>query len=192
MNMTKTHKLAECALLIAIATVLNFIQFPGPWINGGSITLCSMVPICVIGYRHGVKWGLISGFTYGIIQMIFGMNGLKGITLATFIAAIILDYFLAFSVLGLSGIFRKTIKNQTTALIAGTSFAVFLRFLCHFISGFLVWDSLINSTGISWSGIIYSLEYNGSYMLPELIITVVAITLLCKIFNFSSVNLKKA
>lgn len=191
-KMTKTHKMAECALLIAAATVLSFIKFPGPWVNGGSITLCSMVPICIIGYRHGAKWGLISGFIYGILQMMFETSALKGITFATFIAAVFLDYIFAFSVLGLSGIFRRTIKNQTVSFVAGSSFAVFLRFICHFISGFLVWDSMINATGISWAGIVFSLQYNLSYMLPELIITAAVGAMLCKVFDFNSINLKKA
>ena len=191
-GMTRTRKLTECALLIAIATVLSFIQFPGPWVNGGSITLCSMLPICIIGYRHGTKWGLLSGLTYGIIQMIFGISGLKGITFGTFIAAVILDYLFAFTVLGFSGIFRGMIKNQTTSFAVGAGFAVFLRFICHFISGALVWDSLLAETGINWAGILFSLQYNGSYMLPELIITVVVGVVFCKLFDFNSVDLKKS
>ena len=68
----KTRKLTETALLIALGTILSLIQFPGPWVNGGSITLCSMLPIIVIGYRYGSRWGLLSGLVYGILQMVLG------------------------------------------------------------------------------------------------------------------------
>lgn len=191
-TMTRTRKLVEAALMVAIATVLSLIQFPGPWVNGGSITLCSMLPICIIAYRHGPKWGLLSGLVYGILQMFLGINGLKGITLGTFIAAVVLDYLLAFTVLGLAGIFRRVIRNQTAALAAGTAFVCVLRFFCHFLSGFLVWDSLVAAGSVNWTGIVYSLSYNGSYMLPELIITTAAAAILSKLIHLDSPNLKKA
>lgn len=56
-SISKVQKLTESAILLAAATALSFVQFPGPWVNGGSITLCSMLPVCIIGYRYGVKWG---------------------------------------------------------------------------------------------------------------------------------------
>lgn len=184
----KTRKITETALLIALATVLSLIQFPGPWVNGGSITLCSMLPICIIGYRYGVRWGLLSGFIYGLLQLLLGVSVLKGVSLSTVIFAVIFDYLLAFAVLGLSGLFRNTIKNSSVAFMAGSAIGIFLRFVCHFISGAFVWVSILNETGLNWAGILYSLEYNGSYMGPELVITLVAGAVFCRIFDFTKPN----
>lgn len=94
----KTRKLTETALLIALGTILSLIQFPGPWVNGGSITLCSMLPICIIGYRYGVRWGILGGVVYGLLQLLLGVNALRGISLATVALSVLLDYLLAFGV----------------------------------------------------------------------------------------------
>ena len=184
----KTRKLTETALLIAMATVLSLIQFPGPWVNGGSITLCSMLPSCIIGYRYGVRWGLLSGFVHGLLQLLLGMNALKGVSLETLVLSVILDYLLAFAVLGFSGLFRNKIKNSSVAFAAGSAIGIFLRFVCHFISGAFVWDTILGDTGLNWAGILYSLSYNGSYMGPELIITLVAGVIFCRIFDFTKPN----
>lgn len=184
----KTRKLTETALLIAMATVLSLIQFPGPWVNGGSITLCSMLPICIIGYRYGVRWGLLGGFVHGLLQLLLGMNALKGVSLETLVLSVILDYLLAFAVLGFSGLFRNTIKNSSVAFMAGSAVGIFLRFVCHFISGAFVWDTILGDTGLNWAGILYSLTYNGSYMGPELVITLVAGAIFCRIFDFTKPN----
>lgn len=184
----KTRKLTETALLIAMATVLSLIQFPGPWVNGGSITLCSMLPICIIGYRYGVRWGILGGFVHGLLQLLLGVNALKGISLETLVLSVILDYLLAFAVLGLSGLFRNTIKNPSVAFMAGSAIGIFLRFVCHFISGAFVWDTILADTGLNWAGILYSLNYNGSYMGPELVITLAAGVIFCRVFDFTKPN----
>ncbi len=184
----KTRKLTETALLIALGTILSLIQFPGPWVNGGSITLCSMLPICIIGYRYGVRWGILGGVVYGLLQLLLGVNALRGISLATVALSVLLDYLLAFGVLGFSGLFRRKIQNQSAAFMAGAGIAIVLRFLCHFISGAFVWDTILADTGLNWAGILYSFNYNGSYMLPELVITLVAGAILCRVFDFSKPN----
>lgn len=115
----KTRKLTETALLIALGTILSLIQFPGPWVNGGSITLCSMLPICIIGYRYGVRWGILGGVVYGLLQLLLGVNALRGISLVTVVLSVLLDYLLAFGVLGFSGLFRRKIQNQSAAFMAG-------------------------------------------------------------------------
>ncbi len=183
MKMKRTRILAEAALMVAAAAVLSVIQLPGPWVNGGSITLCSMLPICVVSFRHGIKWGLLSGFAFGILQMMFGISGLRGISLTTFVLSVLMDYLLAFTVLGLAGIFRNRIAKPSISFAAGASVAIFLRFLCHFISGCVVWDSLVTVEGIHWAGILYSLQYNASYMLPEWIITVAVGIVLCRMVD---------
>lgn len=173
--------LVEGAVMIAMATVLSFIQvFKLPW--GGSITLLSMLPIALFSIKRGVKSGLIVAFLYSLIQFGQGiMDGLFGwgLTPGMLIACILLDYILAFTVLGLSGLFRKTLAGQ----IAGIALAVILRFVCHFLSGVVIWHSF----GQLWEGFytentyLYSLVYNGVYMLPELIFTVAGAVALLKL-----------
>lgn len=68
---SKTRILVECALMIAIGTVLSNIKiFTMP--NGGSVTLLSMLPFVLVSFRHGVKWGLFTGFVNGCLQMLLG------------------------------------------------------------------------------------------------------------------------
>lgn len=169
--MNNTKKLAYCALLIAAAVILNFVQVNGLWVYGGSITACSMLPIIIAGYKFGPKWGLTTGFAFSLIQLLTGLNGLKGISMATFIGAIFLDYILAFTVLGLSGVFRNKIKSHAYAIVAGSALVISLRFIFHFISGIILWGTFAPEGMIAP---LYSLLYNGSYMLPELIITCIA------------------
>ena len=191
-SISKVQKLTESAILLAAATALSFVQFPGPWVNGGSITLCSMLPVCIIGYRYGVKWGVLSGVVYGILQLFVGMNVLRGVSLATVLLSVVFDYLLAFGVLGLSGMFRNRIKNPSVAFVAGASVGIFLRFVCHFISGVFVWDTILAETGLNWAGILHSLSYNGSYMGPELVITCIAGAAVCRVLDLTSPNLKKS
>ncbi len=172
--------LVEGAIMIALATVLSFIRvIKMPW--GGSVTLFSMLPIFIYSIRWGVKPGLLVSFVYSLVQ--FGQGIIDGIfgwglTPAMLIACIFIDYIFAFTVLGLAGVLRK---QKLAGCIAGIAIATVLRFLCHFLSGVVIWKSY----GELWTGfstessVVYSLLYNGAYMFPELAITLIgAIALL--------------
>jgi len=165
---SKTKILTNGAISVAIATVLSFVQI-GIWINGGSVTLLSALPIFIFSYKYGLKWGVFCGFIFGVLQMLIGVGGLKGITLTTFVMAIILDYFLAYACYGFTGIFKN--KKTPIFFVAGCLLAFIGRFICHFLSGVLIWGSL-TTDGIG--AVTYSFMYNLSYMLPETIVTVVA------------------
>ena len=79
MTQNKTKKLVECGLLFAMSVILSFIHLPSlPY--GGSVTLCSMLPIILISYRYGVPWGLFSGFVFSILQMAMGASALRAYT----------------------------------------------------------------------------------------------------------------
>ncbi len=177
-HMKKTRVLAECAILIALSTVLSFIKvWQMPW--GGSITLFSMLPVCYISIRHGIKWGLGSAFVYSCIQL-FCSGALNwGLTAGMLVACMIFDYIVPFTVLGFSGMFSS---KGVAGAVAGTSISIVLRFVSHFVSGVYVWVS----AGKLWSGFetskpwLYSLVYNGAYMLPELIMTVIGAVLVYK------------
>ena len=172
---SKTRVLVECALMVAIGTVLANIKiYELP--NGGSITLFSMVPFILVSFRHGVKWGLFTGFVNSLLQMLLGFYAPPAPGLLPLVGMILLDYVLAFSFLGLACVFAKPFKNKLVGVAVGSAAVCVLRFLCSFLSGVLVWGNL--NEGLSaWT---YSLGYNASYMLPETLITVVGAVLLIK------------
>ena len=172
---TDTRALVECALMIAAGTVLSQIKiFTMPY--GGSVTLVSMLPFILISYRHGVKWGLFTGFVNSLLQMLTNFYLPPAGTFTAVLAMILLDYVLAFMCLGLAAVFAKPFKNRKIGAAVGSATVCFARFLCSFLSGALLWGSYQSyyewAVGLSvWE---YSFIYNASYMLPELIITTVA------------------
>ena len=95
---SKTRILVECALMIAIGTVLSNIKF-FTMPNGGSITLLSMLPFVLVSFRHGAKWGLFTGFVNACLQMIMGFYPPPASTFLYFLGEVLLDYVLAFMAL---------------------------------------------------------------------------------------------
>jgi thiamine transporter len=147
-----------------------------------------MLPVAIIAYRYKMKWGLLAGFVYGLIQMILGANNLSYGTSALAVVAIILfDYLVAFGVIGFAGMFRDKLKgNQPLEVGLGVLVICVLRFICHFISGWTVWGAWADS--YDWSkgmpAWLYSLIYNGTYMVFETIITVVVAVIICAVLDF--------
>ncbi len=182
MKHTNLRRTAEGAVMVALATVLSFlklVQFP--W--GGAITVLSMLPIVVFTLRWGILHGLTVSFTYSLIQLGQGilMDGLLGwgLTPTALVACILLDYVCAFSALCLAGLFgNKTVG----AILGGTVLALMLRFGFHYCSGVLIFHSF----GELWEGFstdntwLYSLIYNGAYMLPETVFTTAGALVLFK------------
>lgn len=177
----KTRLIAEGAAMVALATVLSFIRIiKMPW--GGSVTLLSMLPIVLYSIKNGVKNGLAVSFVFSLVQFAQGvMDGLFGwgLTPVSLIACIIIDYILAFTVLGVAGLFKD---KELTGWIVGIVLAVALRLLMHFISGVVIWHSY----GELWGGfstessVLYSLLYNGAYMIPEMIFTIIGAVVFLK------------
>lgn len=182
MSKNKTKILVEGAVMVALATVLSYVRvYRLPW--GGSITLLSMLPIVLFSIRRGLGAGLTVSFVFSLVQFTQGIvDGLFGwgLTPGMLIACILLDYIVAFTVLGLAGIFRK---KGLAGWICGITLAIVLRFACHFLSGVIIWKSF----GELWNGFstdntfLYSFLYNGSYMLPELIFTLIGAIALLKV-----------
>lgn len=194
---TKTRRLVETALLLAIATLLSlFKPFELPF--GGGITLLSMLPIVLIAYRYGTKWGLFSAFVGALLQMLVGlktvtaffMPGDSQMIVWQAILVCLIDYIIAYTMLGFGGIFRNKIKNRSVALCLGSIVALALRYLAHIVSGAIFFGSwaewfftqdgfklgakvLEKFSGTSLS-IVYSVIYNGTYMIPEIILTAIA------------------
>jgi thiamine transporter len=174
MKQSKIRTLCECAILLALGVALSYvkiIQLP----FDGSITLLSMLPLCLISIKHGVLWGVGSAFCYSWFQILQGGVFAWGLTPVMLIASLLLDYLFAFTVLGLAGVFRK---QGVAGIVGGVAMVCALRFLVHFLSGVILWANLEQfvAFGKEWVGrpVLYSLCYNGIYMLPETVLTVLA------------------
>ncbi|MBC8533782.1 energy-coupled thiamine transporter ThiT [Yeguia hominis] len=176
-------RLTESAIMIAFATVLSeikLLEMP----MGGTVTAFSMLPIIIIAYRYGTKWGLLTGVTAGFLQMLLGMQNLKyGATFLSVVCIILFDYLVAFGVQGFGGIFRGKLKYQAAELAAGSVVVGILRFLCHFITGWTIWGVWAPEGMPAW---LYSLSYNSTYMVPETIITAVGAALISLVLDFRS------
>ena len=139
MKQQKMLRLVESGLMLALATILSMVKVLDlPY--GGSITAFSALPILLVGYRHGTVHGLITAFAYALMQLILGANTLSyAVDAAAAVAIVVLDFLLAFTVLGLGGIFRKKVQNQGAALVLGAIVTGALRYTLHVIAGCTVW-----------------------------------------------------
>lgn len=177
----RTKKLVECALMVAVGTVLSLfsvVQMP----YGGSVTPAAMLPVILIAYRHGLGWGLGSGAVFAAIQQLLGLNNLSYFTTwQSVVAVILLDYLLAFSLVGLGGVFRRAVKGQERALALGALLVSVLRYVCHTVAGATVWAGLSIPTE---AALLYSLGYNATYMIPETIVLVLVAYYLGTLLDF--------
>lgn len=182
----KVLRLVEGALLLAVATVLSMIKLIDlPY--GGSVTACSALPVLLVGYRHGTGYGLFSGAVYALIQLLLGLSTLSYCpTPLAVVAVIVLDYVLAFVVLGLGGVFRRADRSQAKALVAAALLVCVLRYAFHVISGCTVWAGLSIPTE---AALLYSLAYNATYMLPETLVTVLGAWYLSRVLDVGSERL---
>ena len=161
----RIRALTEGAILVALAFVLSFVKlFELP--NGGSLTP-AMFPILLYGLRWGLARGLGAGFVFGALQLIFDGAYAWGWQ------SMILDYLLAFTPLGLSGLF----KGKAWGIFPGTLIGCAGRFLVHYISGVTIYR-IIEPTAVPGIGTfdnaaLYSLAYNGSYMLPNMLLALI-------------------
>ena len=210
MSQTKfnTQRLTTSAVMLALAAILAMVCALIPFLNlpfGGGFTVASMLPIVIVSYMYGIKWGLFTSAVYSLIQIVMDLYLGKGSTIIALfmpngdefmgygaaVAILIIDYLVAYSVLGFGGIFRNKIKNRALALSLGVVFALSLRYLAHIVSGFIFYGAwaewffsqenfysiggwVLNSFSGKWLALAYSVFYNGLYMIPEIIITAVA------------------
>ena len=181
MKQTRTRALCECAIMLALSVILSYIQF-GNLPFGGSITPASMLPICFVAIKYGPKWGLGTAFCYSWFQILQGGVFGWGLTPGMLIASLFLDYILAFTVLGLAGVFSK---KGVLGNILGVTMVCVARFLIHFLAGIILWANLEQFVAFGETfvnrPVLYSLLYNGSYMLPETVICIVVAILLLKV-----------
>ena len=205
-NSLNTRRISKSAILLALATVLALLCAYIPFLNlpfGGGFTIASMLPIVLIAYMYGTKWGLFSAFVYSFIQLALGAFTGGGYVISLFtvgsddfqgveigILICLLDYIVAYTALGFGGIFRGKL-GKTPALVLGSVVALGLRYIVHIISGALFFGAwaewffsqegfyaiggfiLEHFSGTALS-VIYSVFYNGLFMLPEIVITALA------------------
>lgn len=193
--------------MLALAMVLAMVCALIPFLNlpfGGGFTVASMLPVVIISYMYGMKWGFFSAAIYSVIQVVMDLYLGKGSTLIALfmpnsedymgigaaIAILIIDYLVAYTLLGFGGAFRK-MKNKTLALTLGVVLALSLRYLAHIVSGYIFYGAwaewfftqenfyaiggwILDTFSGEGLAIIYSIFYNGLYMIPEIVITAVA------------------
>ena len=157
----KTRMLCEGALFVAMAQVLGFLKlWEFPW--GGSVTL-SMLPIFIFSVRWGCRNAFLASFSFGLLQFLF--DGGFALTWQSILG----DYLVAFGVLGIAGVFQ----GKKWGIFAGTVLGSAARFTVHYIVGATIWvaympDEFFGLTMTSpWT---YSLLYNGSYMLIDMLL----------------------
>ena len=179
-QMSKTSILVEGALMIALAFVLSMIPFIQlPW--GGDITLFSTLPIVLMSLRHGGKWGVGTAAVYSLLQLVQGMENVVAVpakTIFTMVLCALLDYVLAYTVLGFTGPIARRFKNPTRGLVAGIAITGLLRFLFSFLSGLLLWGQWAWE---GWPVWLYSLAYNALWCLPDVAIVLLAALLLSRV-----------
>ena len=200
MNTTANPRLrimVEAGVMLAAATVLSFLHLPSlPY--GGNITFCASLPILLFAYRHGLKWGFLCSFANSLLQILLGMGEIKGITGLAVVGSVLFDYLLADTVIGLGGVFRRRIKNPSASLACGALLALFLKYVSHFISGFIFFGEyaewfFTQDSIADWGAkvldtftgpalyAVYSAIYNATYMLPEMVITAVVAAVIAAI-----------
>lgn len=180
----KTNKnlqtLCEAAVMIAFATVLGLLMFPpfriDLWGNGGSIDFV-MIPLIILAWRRGIMWGVPAGLVFGLIKCL--ISGGIGWGLPS----VLLDYVLAYGAVGLAGVF----KGRKYGLVLGAVLASLARFAIHFVSGITIYKLAVGDSaeifGMTFGGdgaVLYSLFYNGGYMLGNLVLAVVVLAVLRK------------
>ncbi len=207
----KTRRLTVSAMMIAIATAMSFLCSAIPFLNqlfGGSFTFGSMICIVIVSYMFGVRWGIFTGAVYAVLQMLLGHGTIVALFtptddsymgLGVALLVCLIDYLLAYTVLGLGGIFRHRVKGKGLSICLGSIVALLSRYLCHIVSGALfygLWaewfftqegiyelfgEWVMNTFQGASLSIVYSIVYNGMYMIPEIILTAILAFVLARI-----------
>ncbi|MCL2095304.1 MAG: energy-coupled thiamine transporter ThiT [Oscillospiraceae bacterium] len=180
----------ECSVMVSVAVVLSLYTKIWRAPLGGSVTLFSMVPLIIIGLRRGVLWGYATAFVYSAAYLLlYGLGsvaGIAGISRNLIIVSSLIDYVLAYTLIGTAGFFKSFVKKaeskgkKIVIASAATLLVCVLRYAAHVIVGAAVWYEITKTQ--SWNEYVhtvgawvYSIIYNLQYMLPETIITLAAV-----------------
>ncbi|MCQ2454668.1 MAG: energy-coupled thiamine transporter ThiT [Clostridia bacterium] len=163
------YKLCECAVLVAISVAVSFFEIKIGAL-GGSVDFV-MIPLFIICYRHGIRYSFISCFCFALLYCLVGGKFGYGLP------SVILDYLLAYTVIGFSGFFSQKSKLIEVSVFVGC----LLRFSVHFISGITLYRiaTATEVAGVVTSNaVLFSLIYNGLYMLPNTVFAIIIMSLL--------------
>ncbi len=158
----KTKILTEIAMTVALAVICSFIKvWEMP--QGGSVSL-TMIPLFILAFRRGAFPSIIAGAIYGLLSAL-----LAGVLYHPM--SLLLDYILAFGLLGLGGFFPK----KAWGVVCGTTIGVIGRFISSYLSGAILFAEYAPVGQSPW---LYSFIYQATYLAPELLITLAVILLL--------------
>jgi thiamine transporter len=172
-TMFQTKILAEIIVFSAFSAVLYTIRpFTLPY--GGSITLGSMVPIMWLSLRRGIRVGVIAGAIFGVLALFIDVLFLGAAAVIATPLQAVLEYPVAFGLIGLTGMFyRKTVRLA----IAGAALSTFLRFLVHYFVGVFVWY-YVYAFPAGYGQYVWPAVYNGSFLSGEFIISAILLAIL--------------
>ena len=172
-SQTNVRCLTEGGICVALSLVLSYLKIPvmaGFGGFGGSIDFV-MIPLIIFAVRWGLSWGIGAGLVFGTLKYILA----SGFAISW--VSIIFDYAVAYAFIGFAGLFRRKYKLLPVAALVGC----LARFVIHFISGMTVYAQYMPEEFMGYTGMtpfLYSLLYNGPYMLPNTIIAIVICSLL--------------
>ncbi len=181
MRNQKVLLLVEIAIFAALGFVLDFVAFKMP--QGGSVSLV-MIPIILMAFRRGALAGIITGLLIGLLQIVSGLIYVTPLSFGFVVMQVILDYLIAFGVVGLAGLFRSQYevysnKHSRGKMILIIIMAVFvgslLRYVTHVITGILFFGMYAEEGA---NLLLYSGVYNATYMIPVFLVSAVVCTLL--------------
>lgn len=217
MKKKNLYWLVESAVMIALAAVLELVakmiipEMP----FGGQVTIVSMLPVVLVGWKYGIGKGIITGFVYSLVQMALGVKTISSLILpasddylggiGNIILMFIFDYIVAYTVLGLGAIFKNKITNNSISLSLGAFTVLSLRYISHIISGYILYgawaewfftqdgfyswgQTIMNTYTGNALSLVYSIVYNGFYMIPEIIITTVVAVIIGKIPQITKIK----
>jgi thiamine transporter len=178
---SNTKILTESAMCVALAVVLSVLSFflHMPW--GGSVTPAATLPIIVVSLRHGVKWGVLAALAYSLTQLLLGFSNLMAIparTLGSMVICALLDYILAYTLVGLAGGIARRFSKRALGLAVAILATGLGRYLCSVISGVAIWGEYAWE---GWNVLPYSLAYNAIWCGPDVAITLVVGLLLLRV-----------
>ena len=169
MKRTKTLALCRGGIAVALALALSYLKIPVGAGFGGSVDFV-MLPLIVFAALEGTLWGVGAGFVFGVLKYFLGSGfGINWVS-------ILLDYSIAYAAVGIAGLFGKRLSLGALCGCAA-------RFAVHFISGITVYASYMPEEflGLRMGSVwLYSLLYNGTYMLPNTVAAVIICVLLNK------------
>lgn len=211
MKKKNLYWLVESAVMIALAIVLEIVSkmFLPKLPFGGQFTIVSMLPVILVGWKYGITKGLVTGFAYSLAEAVIGIaDGTitaaflpveeDGLGVGKAILMLFLDYILAYTVLGFAAMYKKSIKKNWLSLALGALTVLVFRYMSHILSGYILygaWAEWFFTEKVSWGAgiyakfkenanilsLVYSIIYNGLYMIPEIIITPIVAAVVGKI-----------